>query len=237
VILLACAALFAAQADTAVTVRGLLGAVVDRTHAPTWVLALPAPVRFRDRIIGEVELSGNQRLWGGFDRGFVEVSGTLRIDGPSRPALNPTKVREVLPEGLVRREVSTSFSQRTVASVFVLPRTIRWRDVAGQPTGVGPVLVYSLNNHGQATLTLDFRSEEYVCFKVRRKGGEQWIWEDAIRFDKRPTEDYKLTVPVFVREWLPLTETAAPTPGRYQARAGLCGFGEYQVEAEFDVVG
>lgn len=228
--------MLAAQADTTVTVRGLLGAVIDRSHTATWVLALPAPVRYRDRIVGEVELTGNERLWSRFDRGFVEVQGTLTAAGPNRPTLSATKVREVMPEGLARREVSTSFSQRTVASLFVLPRSIRWRDAAGQSTGVGPVLVYSLNNHGQSQLSLDFNSQDYVCFTLRRRNDARWRWQGSVKFTSEPLEFYKLKLPAFVRETLSFNEDAAPVADKYSVRAGLCGYPEYQVETDFEIV-
>lgn len=196
------------------------------------------PVRFQGRVIPAVQLTGTPRSWTRFDRFYVEVRGVLAVRETGRPTLRAANVREVLPEGLVRHEVSSSFSQRTVASVFVLPRTFSWRDAAGQPTGVGPVIVFSLNNHGQAMLSLDFNSQDYVCFTLRRGEGEQeWVWKDAIRFTSEPLEFYKLKLPTFVREMLSLTESSAPTPGKYRVRAGLCGYPEYQVETDFEVVG
>lgn len=225
-------------ADTSVALRGLLATATDSGAGTTaWVLALPTPVRFQGRVIPAVVLTGNARSWTRFDRFYVEVRGALAVLETGRPTLRVANVREVLPEGLVRNEVSTSFSQRTVASVFVLPRSFRWRDPAGQPTGVGPVVVFSLNNHGQAMLSLDFNSQDYVCFTLRGEGQQEWVWKDAIRFGSEPLEFYKLKLPTFVREMMPLTEAAAPSPGRYRVRAGLCGYPEYQVETDFEVLG
>jgi len=225
--------------DSAVTLRGLLAAITDSaaggSGATHWVLALPQPQLLQGHRVGRLPISGVTRSWSRLDRFYVEARGTLSTDADGLPVLNVTGMKEVQPDGLARGEVSTSFSQRVALSLFVLPRTFRWRDAAGEPSGVGPVVVFSLNNHGQALLTLEFTSKDYACFQVQKQNASL-VWEYA-RQVNQPTDQMKVTLPQFVREMLALPENAAPSPGKYRVRAGLCGYREYQLEAEFEVLG
>ena len=220
-------------ADSSVVLRGLLAA----DENSQWVLALPQPMSFQGRRVGRIALRGDANRWSRYDRFYVEARGTLvaEQDTLQLPYLNLTAVKEVQPEGIARGEVSTSFSQRVAMTLYVLPRSFRWRNNDGSVTGVGPVVVYTLNNHGQSRLTLGFDSRDYVCFQVQKQYGSQ-VWEFARQF-AQPNSQQEVTLPPFVREMVELPENAASTPGKYRVRAGLCGYREYQLEAEIDVLG
>ena len=232
---LACWMLLASfqPADSSVVLRGLLAA----DENSQWVLALPQPMVFGGRRVGRIALRGDANRWSRYDRFYVEVRGTLvaEQDTLQLPYLNLTAVKEVQPEGIARGEVSTSFSQRVAMTLYVLPRSFHWRNNDGSTTGVGPVVVYTLNNHGQSRLTLGFDSKDYVCFQVQKQYGSQ-VWEFARQF-AQPNSQQEVTLPPFVREMVELPENAASTPGKYRVRAGLCGYREYQLEAEIDVLG
>jgi hypothetical protein len=222
-------------ADTGVTLRGLLAAVPNAAAIDArWVLALPQPVAFQGHRFAELEVQGNARAWARYDRFFVEARGTLAVDTDGTPRLRLAGVKEANPEGLVRREVSVSFSQRVALSVFVLPRRIRWRDADGKATGESPVVVFALANHGQGGLTIEFPTQDFTCFKVEPEYGGR-VWEYAYQLDQ-PTDQLQVKLPQFVRETVRMPEEAAPQPGSYRVRAGLCGLPEYQVETEIEVV-
>jgi hypothetical protein len=225
--------------DTTVVVQGLLVQVPSSDGSGAWLLALPTPFRFRDRLIAELELGGESGRWHRFGGHYVEARGTLSMD--SVPGLRPrgglriAAVREVDPEGTARKNVSGSFTHRASMVLWVLPHRFAWLDAAGQPTGVGPAIVYTLNNHGESDVTLEFESKDFACFSVEPRNGGAPPWTFTRRLSE-PTDRQQVTLPKFVREVARLPREAAPEPGRYVVRAGLCGFTEYQLETEIEVV-
>lgn len=224
--------------DTSVVVQGLL-VQAPATAGGGWLLALPTPFRFRDHVIAELEISGETGRLSRFNGHYVEARGTLAgepISGPRpRGGLRVATVREVDPAGTVRSTVSSSWTHRVALVLWVLPHRFRWRDDEGKPTGVGPVIVYTLNNHSESDQTLTFESKDFVCFSVEPRNGGAPPWRHARQL-QQPTDRLTLTLPKFVREMARVPQEAAPEPGRYVVRAGLCGFTEYELETEIEVV-
>ncbi len=217
--------------DTAVVVQGLVGQVPG---AGTWLIGLPVPFRFHDRVIAELELVGDSTRWTSHAGHFVEARGALDVEAPGRAKLRATAMREVDPEGTVRKMVSNSFTHRVAVTLWVLPRTIAWVDSAGQSTGVGPVIVFTANNHGESDVTMEFVSKDFVCFSVEPKAGGAAPWRFARQLNT-PTDQLQVTLPKFVREVARVPRDAAALPGRYTVRAGFCGFTEYELETEIEV--
>ncbi|HEV8266298.1 MAG TPA: hypothetical protein VGQ06_15225 [Gemmatimonadales bacterium] len=222
--------------DTTAVVQGLIG---QEPGSSVWLLALPVPFRFRDRVIAELELGGRDtRRWIGFDSHYVEARGTVGVEPvaghPFRGRLHVTAVREVDPAGTARRMVSNSWTHRVAATLWVLPQTFAWVDEQGRPTGVGPTIVYTLNNHGESDVALQLGSRDFACFSVEPKAGGAPPWTFVRRLDQ-PNERPSIILPKFVRETTRLPRDAAPTPGRYLVRASLCGFKEYELETELQV--
>lgn len=223
--LLLLALLQASSPDTALTVQGMLG------RAPRgWIVALPEPLVVRDTRLTQLELTGDSSRWSKYNGHYVEARG--RLSGQS---FAPANVREVDPEGTARKTLTPSWSHRVGLVMYVLPRRIAWRNAAGQPSGVGPVIVYTMNNHGESDITLEFESADFVCFQIAPKSGgaPPWHWERRLA---EPRDRQKVTLPRFVREFARVPLEAAPEPGTYIARAGLCGFKEYELETEIEVV-
>lgn len=222
-----------AAQDTTVAVQGLVG---QPAGTGVWLVGLPVPFRYHDRVIAELQLTGDSTKWTSHAGHFVEAHGTLD-DAPAAPArvrLRVTAMREVDPEGTVRRMISNSFTHRVALTLWVLPRTIAWVDSTGKSTGVGPVIVYTMNNHGESDITMEFVSKDFVCFSVEPKAGGAVPWRFARQLNT-PTDQLQVTLPKFVREVARVPRDAAPTPGRYTVRAGFCGFKEYELETEVEV--
>ena len=144
-------------------------------------------------------------------------------------------VREVDPPGAAHKNVTTSWSSRAAMTLWVLPHRITWVDAEGRPTGVGPAIVYTLNNHGEADVTLTFESKNFVCFTVEPQRGGAPPWQ-FVRQLQQPTDRLKVTLPKFVREVARLPQDGAPEAGKYLVRAGLCGFKEYELETVIEIV-
>jgi len=219
--------------DTTVAVQGVVG---QSAGAGTWLVGLPVPFRYRDRVIAEVELAGDSTKWTSHAGHFVEARGTLDAAVPptARARLRVSAMREVDPKGTVRRMVSESFTHRVAVTLWVLPQKFAWVDSAGQATGVGPVIVYTANNHGESDVTMEFVSKDFVCFSVEPNDGGAVPWTFARKLNT-PTDQLQVTLPKFVREMTRLPREAAATPGRYTVRAGFCGFKEYELETELEV--
>jgi len=218
--------------DTTVVVHGLVGQLATGT----WLVGLPTPFRYEGRVIAELELAGDSTKWTSHGGHFVEARGTLEAadPAPARARLRIQSMREVDPDGTVRKMVSNSFTHRVAVTLWVLPRTFAWLDSAGRATGVGPVIVYTANNHGESDVTMEFASKDFVCFSVEPVDGGAVPWRFARQLNT-PTDQLQVTLPKFVREVARLTRDGARLPGRYTVRAGFCGFKEYELETEIDV--
>ena len=219
--------------DTTVAVQGVVG---QPAGSGAWLVGLPVPFRYRDRVIAEVELAGDSAKWTSHAGHFVEARGTLdaATPPPARPRLRVIAIKEVDPKGTVRRMVSNSFTHRVAVTLWVLPQTFAWVDSAGKATGVGPVIVYTANNHGESDVTMEFVSKDFVCFSVEPNDGGAVPWTFT-RTLNTPNDQLQVTLPKFVREVARLPREAAPRPGRYTVRAGFCGFREYELETEIEV--
>jgi hypothetical protein len=211
--------------DTAITVQGMLGRAQRG-----WVVALPEPLVIRETRLTELALAGDSSRWSKYNGHYVEARGRL-----SGQAFAPANVREVDPEGTVRKTLTMSFTHRVGLVMYVLPRRIAWHNSAGGPSGVGPVIVYTMNNHGESDITLEFQSADFMCFAIEPKSGgaPPWHWERRLA---EPKDRQKVTLPRFVREFARVPLEAAPDAGTYVVRAGLCGFKEYELETEIEVV-
>jgi hypothetical protein len=223
--------------DTTVVVHGLVGLPPG---SRTWLIGLPGPFRYRDRVIAELALAGDSTKWTSHAGHFVEARGTLDAPAPppapapARATLRVRAMREVDPEGTVRKMVSNSFTHRVAVTLWVLPRTFAWLDSAGRATGVGPVIVYTANNHGESDVTMEFVSKDFVCFSVEPEEGGAVPWRFARQLNT-PTDQLQVTLPKFVREVARMPRDAAASPGRYIVRAGFCGFTEYELETQIEV--
>lgn len=216
--------------DTAVVVQGVL-LQVPASAGGEWLVALPTPFRFHDRNITELPVARDNKRWEKFQNRYVEAHGRLQSTG----ALRVDEMREVEPEGTVRKTTRTSFSHRIVLVLWVLPQHFRWRDAAGRPTGVTPSIIYTMNNHGESALTLRFATNDFVCFSVEPVDGGTPAWHFATHLQEK-NEARTVTMSPFVREVTPIPLDAAALPGRYRVRAGLCGFTDYQLETEIEVL-
>lgn len=221
--------------DTTIVVHGLVG---QPPGSGIWLIGLPVPFRYDGRVIAELELEGDSSRWASHAGHFVEARGALEVDDAAAPRargkLRVASMHEIDPDGTVRKMVSNSFTHRVVVTLWVLPRKFAWVDSTGQPTGVGPVIVYTANNHGESDVTMEFVSKDFVCFQVEPRSGGIAPWRFARQLNT-PTDQLKVTLPKFVREVARIPREATARPGRYTVKAGFCGFSEYEVETEIEI--
>ncbi len=219
--------------DTTITVRGILQLQLDSAgRPPRAIIVVPVPIVLEGHSVNALVIQGDATRWRRYDSHYVQATGAVSAPGPEGVPFYPQRVREVEPEGSVGKTVSLSFSQRALLSLAVLPPRFAWQ-VEGRPSGVTPVALFRIGNHGETELQFEFASNEFVCVSVlSADGGEVWSYQW-----RYPAADTRLTVRVGTVFWamVPLPRDALPDPGRYAVRASLCGVPDYQTETTVEV--
>ncbi|MGH7567913.1 MAG: hypothetical protein ACREL9_02930 [Gemmatimonadales bacterium] len=215
--------------DTALTVRGFV-----QSAGQEWRLFLQEPVAYGGARWSSLGLAP-EGSWSRYAEQFVEATGMVRVS-TGVATLADARVKNVTAPGTAKRTVTTSFTQRAVVTLAIIPQRIRWRDADGRSSGVRPAVFYTLTNHGQTHLEIFHSTKDVLCLAVRRHRAGEAHWRQTWRPE---VVGDRLTVSLgaTVRYLAPFPEAAAPTAGRYILRAALCGEAEYGAEAEFEVVG
>lgn len=230
-ILLACVAVRSAGQgpDTAVTVQGFL----EPADSGGWRLVLPQPLAVAGRRVNLLAARGDVGRFPRLRDRFVQAVGRVPL-APGEAALEIAQLQEVEPDGTGRSTIHPSFNQSAVLTLSAIPNEFVWRLPDGQPSGVQPLLMYTIFNHGQTELDFMFRTNELLCVDVRGKTGRE-SWQASVPAPTRNQEHIVIRLGGMYRHVIPLAPEAAPRPGRYVARVTLCGVADYAVETEFDV--
>jgi hypothetical protein len=177
--------------------------------------------------------------WPRMDGRFVEVVGrvTRSPATPDAAGIAIDHLRELDPPGTQRSTVQLSFSQLAVVTLAAIPNRFAWRVGDGQPSGVQPLLMYTLYNHGQTQLDFMLPTNDVVCVRVRREGGSDDAgWRTSLPAPTANRERIVIRLGGLFRRFIAIPPDAAPVPGRYVAHVTLCGVADYQVETSFEVV-
>jgi len=220
--------------DTAVRLQGFVQQVpVQPGDTTVFRLALAYPLTVAHAAVGTLWLAGERNQWSRYVDRFVEAEG--QIVAPA--TLAPTRVYELPPPGVVHRDISPSYTQHAVLTLAMVPQRIVWRDSTGDPTGVRAVAYYTIANRGDTQLYFVFTTPEILCISVTRAGASNAHWRDAWRPRERAEPWLRVQMGTVVRYLFTLPEAAAPQPGRYTVRVSLCGASDYEMEADFEVIG
>ncbi len=220
--------------DTVVTVYGFL----QTGDSGRWSLLLPQPVLAAGRRIGLLAAPDAAR-WSRMDGRFVEAVGrvTLSPTAPEGAGIAIEHLRALEPPGTQRTTVQLSFSQLAVVTLAAIPNRFAWRAGDGQPTGVQPLLMYTVYNHGQTELDFMLPTNDVVCVRVRREGqGDEGGWHTSLPAPTANRERIVIRLGGLFRRFIAIPPDAAPVAGRYVAHVTLCGVADYQVETPFEVV-
>ena len=221
--------------DTVVTVHGFLQA----GDSGRWSLLLPMPVLAAGRRFGLLAAPDAGTRWPRMDGRFVEATGRVTLSSAAPPGASMAieHLRELEPPGTQRATVQLSFSQLAVVTLAVIPNRVAWRAGDGQPTGVQPLLMYTVYNHGQTELDFMLPTNDVVCVRVRRQGGsDDGGWRTSLPAPTANRERIVIRLGGLFRRFIAIPPDAAAVPGRYVAHVTLCGVADYQVETPFEVV-
>jgi len=227
----------AAQAlmDTAVTIHGFF----QPADSAGWLLILPEPVSVSGQRIYQMTIAELDPRSSRMADHFVEVVGHVRVvQGASDRALMAIqRLREIEPHGTSRRTVRLSFSQAAILTLAAIPDRFAWRGADGQPTGVQPLLMYTLYNHGESDLDFMLPNQEVLCGVVRREhaGNGDQGWRTSLPAPSGAGNHMLIRLGGLFRRFVSLPPDAAPVAGRYVAQVALCAIPDYAVEATFEV--
>jgi hypothetical protein len=218
-----------AAVDTSITAEGF----VERTEAGVWAIMLPQPLTLGGRRVNLLTARGNVGPYARLQDRYVKAIGRVWL-APDEAAFEVAHLEEVQPDGTGRSEIHPSFNQSAIITLSAIPNRFAWRLPDGQSSGVQPLLVYGILNHGQSELDFLFRTNDVVCVEVRpRNGGEPW--QITLPAPTRNQERITVRLGGVYRQYIPLPADAAPKPGRYTARVTLCGIADYTAETQLVV--
>ena len=222
--------------DTTITVSGIVQAAAKGPSH--WGLFLPAPVVVRGVRIGWLSIEGDPHGIDNHQDRFVEATGTLRVGTDSTgavvAALVDPRAKERDPSGIVRQSVQLSFTQRAVVTLALEPSRFGWRDSAGSPSGVRPMLLFSLVNHGDVPIQMSFPRYEVICVRVRAV--EAGLADTSWTILMPGVRNISLVMRQRFAEIIELPPGAARKPGRYRTRVELCSGSAYGADVFFEVI-
>jgi hypothetical protein len=218
-----------ASADTVVTVRGFL----ESADSGGWRLLLPEPLVVGGRRVNLLTARGDDARWRRLEHHYVR--GVGRADfAPAHAVIDIDRLQEAQPDGLGRAVVNLSFNQTAVVTLAAIPTRFAWRLPDGQASGVQPLLMYTILNHGQTELDFMLPTNELLCARVGRPG-EEAGWRTSLPGPTRNQQRIVIRLGGVYRHFVPIPAEAAPRPGRYVAHVTLCAVAAYGVETQFDV--
>ena len=194
---------------------------------------LPQPLTLAGRRVNLLTARGNVGPYPRLQDRYVKAVGRVRL-APDEAAFDVTHMQEVEPEGTGRSEIHPSFNQSAIITLSAIPNRFVWRLPDGQSSGVQPMLMYTVLNHGQSELDFLFRTNDVLCVDVRPEG-EGAPWQIALPAPTRSRERIVIRLGGVYRQFIPLPADAMPRPGRYTARVTLCGIADYTAETQLVV--
>jgi hypothetical protein len=215
--------------DTTVALHGFL----EPGDSGGWQLMLPEPVTMTGRLVNLLAAHGDNGHWSRLANRFVNAVG--RLEPAARdPGMNVERLQEIDPDGMTRTTVHLSFNQTAVVTLAAIPNRFSWKRPDGQASGVQPLLMYTILNHGQSELDFMLPTNDALCAHVHGMNDDEG-WRSSLPAPTRTRERIVIRLGSLYRQFVPIPMDAAPRPGRYTARVTLCGVADYAVETQFDV--
>jgi hypothetical protein len=218
-----------ARPDTAVTVHGFL----ESADSGGWGLVLPDPLVVDGRRVNLLTARGDDARWPRMRHRFVRAVGRVEL-ASAKALMQVERLQEAEPEGARRATVHLSFNQTAVVMLAAIPNRFAWRLSDGRGSGVQPMLMYTILNHGQTEIDFRLPTNEILCARVRRAGDAEG-WSTALPSPTHNQERIVIRLGGVYRHFVPIPPEAAPAPGRYVAHVTLCGIADYGVETPFEV--
>jgi len=223
-----------ATPDSGVIVHGFL----QRDPDDGWTIVVPQPFEAGGVRTFVLQIQGKPSRWSRFLDRYVEATGRVPLTPPgaARELLSIVveEMKEVEPPGTAHKMLDRDLTLHADITLAVIPNRIAWTDRSGRPTGVNPVLLYSVRNQRQAPIAFRLPTNDLLCATVLTDEGVT-RWEHTTQARPPDPRRFVVTRGGAYRDAVQLPQDAAPKPGRYVARVGVCQVDGYDVTVEFEV--
>ncbi len=235
--LLVCnAPLMAAQqsVDTTLTIQGFLQRDND---VGVWTMVVPLPLQVLGTQTYVVPVVGKPERWGKYLNRYIEASGRVtRLPERGTPGIGMEveTAKELEPPGTARATVDHGMTLHADITLSVVPNRFAWRDSAGTPTGVNPMLVYTILNRRAAPIFFVLPTRRFLCLTVKSAEGVA-VWDTTTLVASPDARRFTMQRGGLFRDAIHFPEDAASRKGHYFAHVGICDVDDYDITAEFDV--
>jgi len=234
--LLACTTAPAAAqgVDTALTVHGFLQQDND---VGIWTIVVPLALDVLGTRTYVVPVVGKPERWSRFRNQYIEASGRVtRLPERGNPpiGIEVDKAKTVEPPGTARATADKGMTLHADITLSVVPNRFGWRDSAGSPTGVNPLLVYTITNRRTTPIFFVLPTRRFLCITVKSAEGIA-VWDSTTIVPSPDARRFTMQRGGLFRDAIHLPEDAASRPGHYYAHVGVCDVDDYDITAEFDV--
>ncbi len=235
--LLVCnAPLMAAQqsVDTTLTIQGFLQRDND---VGVWTMVVPLPLQVLGTQTYVVPVVGKPERWGKYLNRYIEASGRVtRLPERGTPGIGMEveTAKELEPPGTARATVDHGMTLHADITLSVVPNRFAWRDSAGTPTGVNPMLVYTIFNRRAAPIFFVLPTRRFLCLTVTSAEGVM-VWDTTTLVPSPDARRFTMQRGGLFRDAIHFPQDAASRKGHYFAHVGVCDVDDYDITAEFDV--
>jgi len=220
--------------DTALTIQGFLQ---RDNEVGLWTIVVPLPVRVLGAQTYVVPVVGKPERWAKYLNRYIKASGRVtRLPERGNPAIGMEveEAKELEPPGTARATVDHGMTLHADITLSVVPNRFAWRDSAGSPTGVNPVLVYTILNRRAAPIFFVLPTRRFLCLTVKSAEGTR-VWDTTTLVPSPDARRFTMQRGGLFRDAIHFPEDAASRKGHYFAHVGICDVDDYDITAEFDV--
>jgi hypothetical protein len=220
--------------DTALTVQGFLQ---RDNEFGLWTIVVPLPLRVLGTQTYVVPVVGKPERWGRYLNRYIEASGRVtRLPERGNPSIGMEveQAKELEPPGTARATVDRGVTLHADVTLSVIPNRFSWRDSTDGPTGVNPMLVYSIHNRRAAPIFFILPTNRFLCITVKSHEGIA-VWDTTTMVPSPDTRRFTMQRGGRFRDAVHFPQDAASRPGHYYAHVGICDVDDYDITAEFDV--
>jgi hypothetical protein len=221
-------------ADTTVTVEGFLQ---NDEQFDLWTIVAPLPLRALGVRTFVLPLVGKAGRWSRYRNEYVAARGRVApvpSGGTPGIGIDVEDMSARVPPRTSHRAVDHGLTLHADVTLAVVPDRFAWRDAQGGETGVNPIALLTITNRREAPILFLLPTNDFLCVSVTSAtGGDHW--DSTTKVLNPDARRFAVQRGGIFRDAIRLPPDAAPHPGRYVARVGVCAVDDYDITAEFDV--
>jgi hypothetical protein len=220
--------------DTVVTIQGFLQ---QDNQVGVWTIVVPLPLQVLGTRTFVVPMVGEADRWSRFLNRYIEATGRVtRLPERGNPAIGMEvdKAKELEPPGTARTSMHHGMTLSAEVTLSMIPNRFSWHDANGDPTGVNPMLLYTILNRRAAPIYFFLPTNNFLCISINSSDGVR-LWDSTTHVVNPDARRFTLQHAGVFRDAVHLPEEVARRPGHYFAHVGICDVDDYDITAEFVV--